>query len=47
MAIEWNNEQIDHFKNRSDFTEHSKRNNKNLTPGFGGQFVQANYGQGY
>jgi hypothetical protein len=38
--------QYKHNKNRSDFTEHSIQNNKDLTPGLSGQFVTANDGQG-
>jgi hypothetical protein len=33
---------IDHDKSRSDLTEHTKQNNKDLTPGLGGQFTAAN-----
>jgi hypothetical protein len=37
---------FDPFKIRPDFTEHTIRNNKLLTPNFGGQFDPDNYGQG-
>lgn len=37
----------DHLKNRSYFPEHPKQNNKDLTPGLGGQFLPAKCGQGY
>ena len=36
--------QYEHFKNRSDFTEHTKQNNKDLTPVFIDQIIRANYG---
>jgi hypothetical protein len=32
---------FDQFKIRSDFTEHPKQNNKDLTSSFGGQFDPA------
>ena len=32
---------------RSFFTEHTKQNNKDLTPDFGGHFIPANEGQGH
>lgn len=35
----------DQLKNRSSFTEYAKQNNKDLTPGFGGQFDLAKVGQ--
>jgi len=35
----------DHFKIRSEYTEHPKQNNKDLTPGISGQFIPAYYGQ--
>jgi hypothetical protein len=38
---------IDHFKNRSAFTEHTIQNNKDLTQAFGGRFITASYIQGY
>jgi hypothetical protein len=34
------------LKIRSESTEHSKQNNKDLTPGWGGQFVPVKRGQG-
>jgi hypothetical protein len=36
---------FDHLKIRSVFTEHSKQNNKDLTPGWGGQLVPVEGGQ--
>jgi hypothetical protein len=38
---------IDDSKNRSYFTEHSKQNNKSLTPGWGGQLNMAIVVQGH
>jgi hypothetical protein len=37
--------QYKHNKTRSDFTEHSIQNNKDLTPGLGGQFILTKDGQ--
>jgi hypothetical protein len=34
------------YQSRSDFTEHPKQNNKDLTPDLGGQSIPANFGQG-
>jgi hypothetical protein len=32
---------------RSDFTEHTQQNNKDLTPHLGGQFIPVRGGQGH
>jgi hypothetical protein len=39
-------EHLDQNKNRSNFTGHSKQNNKHMTPAMGSQFIPDNFGQG-
>jgi hypothetical protein len=45
MKLEIKPSFLDPSKIWSSFTEHTKQNNKNLTPDFGGQFAPAKGGQ--